>query len=150
MIPSKFHGSGGLELVKPAHKPASSRPRAPCIPEKRPRSLARSPLYVDPRRKKTDLGPRSVFLPEISRFALSILAHKGSALPWLVDNRAALRPRRVWCKLTRYSVPRFACACCCAPPGFPRQCLLPLAYNHLPKGIKLELGRGVLGEHCKN
>ena len=29
-----------------------------------------------------------------------------------------------------------------ALPGFPRQCPLPLVCHHLPKGTKLELGRG--------
>ena len=33
-------------------------------------------------------------LPETSRFA-RIFLHKGSALPWLVDDRAALRPRGI-------------------------------------------------------
>ena len=43
---TEVHGSGGLELVKPAHEPASSRPK-PCASLKKPHeSFARSPLLV--------------------------------------------------------------------------------------------------------
>ena len=49
-----------------------------------------SPLLVDSRRKKqTVVIDRSSFLSEPSRFAPVIVAHKDSALPWLVDDRAA-------------------------------------------------------------
>ena len=43
-----------------------------------------------PRRKKNDRGQRSAFPSETSRFALSIVAHRGSARPWAVNDRAAL------------------------------------------------------------
>ena len=66
------------------------------IPEKRPTNLARSPPLVGPRRKKTDRGQISRFPSDASRFTPLILAHRGSALPWLVDDRAALRPRRMY------------------------------------------------------
>ena len=64
--------------------------QSPVHPWKSPTNLARSPLLVGPRRKKTDLGQRSAYPSETSRFAPLILAHRSSALPWLVDNRAAL------------------------------------------------------------
>ena len=54
-----------------------------------------------PRRKKNDRGQRSAFPSETSRFKPVILAHRGSALPWLVNDRAALRLRRIWCVPTR-------------------------------------------------
>ena len=51
------------------------------------------------RRQDNVFGYELQFL--LSRFAPLILAHRGSALPWLVVNRAALRPRRIWCVPTR-------------------------------------------------
>ena len=122
--------------MRPAREPESTRPK-PCVPlKKRRRNLARSPLLVGPRRKKIDRGQRSAFPSETSRFTPLILAHRGSALPWLVDDRAALRPRRIWCLLALESVPRYACACCCALPGFPRQCSSPASrVPPPPKGL---------------
>ena len=90
-----------FELVKPARESASSHPK-PCAPLKPPpENLARLPLLVSPLKQKTDHGQRSAFPSETSRFASLILAHKGSVIPWLVDHRAALRPRRIWSLLTR-------------------------------------------------
>ena len=106
---------------------ASIQPsKALCISEKRPTYLARSPLLVGPRRKKTDRGQRSAFLSETSWFAPLTLAQRGSALPWLVDDRAALRPRHSGA----YSPGKTL-------PGFPRQCPLPIACHHLPKGNQI-------------
>ena len=50
------HGSGGLELVKPAREPASSRESCPFA------------APCGPRRKKNDRGQRSAFPSETSRF----------------------------------------------------------------------------------
>ena len=47
------------------------------ILEKRPGNVARSPLLVSYRRKKTDRGQRSPFPSETFPFAPVILAHKG-------------------------------------------------------------------------
>ena len=44
-INTEVHGSGGLELVKPARERASSRPK-PCESLKSPTNLVRSPLPV--------------------------------------------------------------------------------------------------------
>ena len=73
--------------MKPAHEPASSRPK-PCASMKKPHESCPFAAPYDPCRKKNDRGQRSAFPSEISRFALSILAHRGSALPWLVNDRA--------------------------------------------------------------
>ena len=94
-----------VEAVKPACEPASSRPK-PCGPLKKPHECCSSAAPCGPRRKKNDRGQRSAFPSETSRFAPSILAHRGSALPSLVNDRAALRLRRIWflgsvcCKLS--------------------------------------------------
>ena len=64
------------------------------IPKKRPTNLARWPLLVGPRRKKTDHGQRSVFPLETSQFALLILTHRDSAFPSLVDDLVSLQPRQ--------------------------------------------------------
>ena len=85
-----------VELVKPAGEPASCRPK-PCASLKKPHESCPFAAPCGPRRKKNDRGQRSAFPSETSRFALSILAHRGSAPPWLVNDRAALRLRRIWC-----------------------------------------------------
>ena len=111
--------------MKPAREPASSRPK-PCASLKNPHESYPFAAPCGPRRKKNDRGQRSAFPSETSRFALSILAHRGSALPWLVNDRAALRLRRT----------------CAYPPdraltGSPRQCSLPLACRHPPGGYQI-------------
>ncbi|CAN0369132.1 unnamed protein product, partial [Ascophyllum nodosum] len=79
---------------------SSSCPK-PCASLKKPTNLARSPFLVGPRRKKKYRSQTLAFPSETSRLAPLILAHRGSALPWLVDDRAALRLRRIWCVPTR-------------------------------------------------
>ena len=91
---TEVHGGGGLELVKPAREPASSRPK-PRASLKTPHESCPFAAPCGSRRKKNDRGQISAFPSETSRFAPLILAHKGSALPWLVDERAALRIRRI-------------------------------------------------------
>ena len=81
--------------MKLAREPASSRPK-PCASLKKPHESCPFAAPCGPRRKKNDRGQRSAFPSETSRFALSILAHRGSALPWLVNDRAALRLRRMY------------------------------------------------------
>ena len=78
--------------MKPAREPASSRPKPCAYLEKPHDSLARSPHLVGPRRKKTDHGQRSTFPSETSRFAPLIVTHRGSALPWLIDNSSCPPP----------------------------------------------------------
>ena len=109
--------------MKPAREPASSRPK-PCASLKKPRESCPFAAVCAPRRKKNDRGQRSAFPSEASRFALSILAHRG--LAWLVNDRAALRLRRIWCVLPDREL-----------PGSPRQCSLPLACRHPPEGHQI-------------
>ena len=119
--------------MKPAREPASSRPK-PCASLKKPHeSCPFAALCGPPRRKKNDRSQRSAFPSETSRFALSILAHRGSALPWLVNDRVALRLRRIWCVPT-HLIENYQALRDSAP------CLSRAAT--LPKATKLELGKG--------
>ena len=93
--------------MKPASEPASSRPK-PCASLKKPHESCPFGAPCGPRRKKNDRGQASAFPLEISWFTPLILAHRGSAIPWLVDDRAALRLRRIWCVSTRWSTTRLS------------------------------------------
>ena len=98
---TEVHGGGGLELVKPARESASSRPK-PCASLKKPHESCPFAAPCGPRsRKKNDRGQTSAFPSETSRFKPVIFAHRGSALPWLVDDRAAPCLHRIWCVPTR-------------------------------------------------
>ena len=105
--------------MKSAREPASSHPK-PRASLKKPHESCTFALLVGPRRKKNDSGQTSAFPSETSRFAPLILAHRGSALPWLVDDRAALP---AFAKSGAYPPNR-------ALPGSPRQCSLPHACPH--------------------
>ena len=87
---TEVHGGGGLELVKPAREPASSRPK-PCAFLKKPHESCPFAAPCGPRRKKNDRGQRSAFPSETSRFKPVILAHRGSALSWLVNCNFEMR-----------------------------------------------------------
>ena len=93
--------------MKPAREPVSSRPK-PCASLKKPHESYPFAALCGPRRKKNDRGQTSAFPSDTSRFKLVILPHRGSALPWLVDDRAALRLRRIWCVPTRQSTTRLS------------------------------------------
>ena len=93
--------------MKPAREPASSRPKS-FASLRKPHESCPFAARCGPRRKKNDRGQTSVFPSETSRFKPVILAHRGSALPWLVDDRAALRLRRIWGVPTRYSTTRLS------------------------------------------
>ena len=64
--------------MKPAREPASSRPK-PCASLKKPHESCPFAAPCGLRGKKNDRGQRSAFPSETSRFALSILAHRGMA-----------------------------------------------------------------------
>ena len=117
--------------MKPAREPASSRLR-PFVSLKKPHESCPFAAPGGPRRKKNDRGQRSAFPSETSRFALSILAHRGSALLWLVnvDLPSALSPNPV----RTHPIDNYQALRDSAP------CLSRAAT--LPKGTKLELGRG--------
>ena len=87
--------------MKPAREPASNRPR-PCASLKKPHESCPFAAPCGPRRKKNDRGQRSAFPSETSRFALSILAHRGSALPWLVNVIVVVSHiQRIGCQLEK-------------------------------------------------
>ena len=77
---TEVHGGGGLELVKPAREPASSRPK-PCASLKKHHETCPFAAPCGSRRKKNDLDQTSAFPSETSWFKPVILAHRGSALP---------------------------------------------------------------------
>ena len=104
--------------MKPAREPASSRPK-PCASLKKPHESCPFAAPCGPRRTIKDRGQTSAFPSETSRFAPLILAHRGSVLPWLVDDRAASHLCPIWCVPPDKTL-----------PGFPRQCSLPLACRH--------------------
>ena len=117
--------------MKPAREPASSRPK-PCASLKKPHESCPFAAPCGLHRKKSDRGQRSAFPSETSRFALSNLAHRGSALPWLVNDRAASPPSP---NLVRtHPIENYQALRDSAP------CLTRAAT--LPKATKLELGRG--------
>ena len=93
--------------MKPACEPACSRPK-PCASLKKPHESCPFAAPCGPCRKKNYRGQRSAFPSETSRFKPVILAHRGSALPWLVNDRSALRLRRIWCVPTRKSTTRLS------------------------------------------
>ena len=104
-----------------AREPASSRPK-PCASLKKPHESCPFDAPCRPRRKKNHRGQRSAFPSETSRFALSILVHRGSALPWLVNDRAAF----AFAESGTYPPVREL-------PASPRHCSLPLACRHPPE-----------------
>ena len=75
---TEVHGGGGLELVKPAGEPASSRPK-PCAPLKKPHESRPFAAPCGLRRKKNDRGQTSAFPSETSQFTPLILALRGSS-----------------------------------------------------------------------
>ena len=81
--------------MKPTREPASSRSK-PCASLKKPHESCPFAVPCYSCRKKEDPRQTSAFPSEPPRFAPLILAHRGSALPWLVDDRASLRLRRIW------------------------------------------------------
>ena len=119
--------------------------QAPSPLGKRPRNLARSPLQVGCRWKKSGRRQKSTVSEKLSRFYPGVVAQKGSALRQLVDDRTALHPRRIWCLLIQQYVQQHACACYGTLAGFPRQDRLPLACNTLPKDTILAFGRNAPG-----
>ena len=74
-----------LELVKLAREPASSRPK-PCACLKKSHESCPFAAPCGPCRKKNGRDQTSAFPSETSRFAPLILAHRGSALPWPVED----------------------------------------------------------------
>ena len=95
--------------MKLACEPASSRPML-CASLEKPTNLARSLLFVALVGRKITVFRHQLFPQKPPGLHLGplILAHRGSALPWLVHDRAALRLRRIWYVLTRWSTTRLS------------------------------------------
>ena len=111
--------------MKRAREPVSSRPK-PCAPLKKPHESCPFAAPCGPRRKKNDRGQTSAFPSETSRFKPMILAHRGSARPWLVNDRAP----SAFAESGAYPPDRTL-------SGSPRQCSLPLACRHPPEGHQI-------------
>ena len=92
---AEVHGGKGLEPVKLAREPASRRPEPRASLKNAPRTLPVRRFMQALVGEKTD---RNMSFPSGNApgARLLFLANKGLALPWLVNDRAALRPRRIW------------------------------------------------------
>ena len=112
--------------MKPAREPASGRPK-PCASLKKPHESCPFAASYGPRRKKNDRGQRSAFPSETSRFALSILAHRGSALS---PGSSTIELPSAFAASGAYLPDREL-------PGSPRQCSLPLACRHPSEGHQI-------------
>ena len=119
-----------IKTVKSAREPATSRPK-PCASLKKSHEFCPFAAPCGPRRKKNGRGQTSAFPSETSRFTPLILAHRGSALAWLVDDRAAL----AFAAFGAYPPDR-------ALPGSPWQCSLPLACRHILEGHQIGAQKG--------
>ena len=86
---TEVHGSGGLDLLKPACDPASGSPR----------NLARSPLLVGPHRNKTDpkKPPPSRVLDSRGQGFSTLLAPQRSGCSLLSPNLVLTRPKSRAC-----------------------------------------------------
>ena len=115
--------------MKPARGPTSGRPK-PCASLKNPHESCPFVAPCGPRRKKNDRGQRSAFPSETSRSAPLILAHRGSAGARLRSNCPPPSPNLV----RTHPIEHYQALRDSAP------CLSRAAT--LPKGTKLEFGRG--------
>ena len=117
-----------VEALSGWSRRASQHPAVtkPCASLKKPHESCPFAAPCGPRGKKNDRGQRSAFPSETSRFALSILAHRGSALPGssTIELPPALAESGAY--------PPYR-----EPPGSPRQCSLPLACRHPPEGHQI-------------
>ena len=117
--------------MKPAREPATSRPN-PCASLKKPNESCPFAAPCGPRRKRNNRGQTSVFPSETSRFTRLILAPQGFSPP-LARRRSSCPPPLPNLVRTR-SIEHYQALRDSAP------CLSRAAT--LPKGTKLELGRG--------
>ena len=141
--------------MKSAREPASSRPK-PCASLKKSHEscpFARSLSAIVGRKQTVVRDQLSPQKPPVSAFASRAqgfstpLAHRRSTCPPPAPNLVLCHP--IERGTVRLRVLR-RCVCCDVRPGFPRQCPLPLACHHLPKGTKSELGKGAPGENHPN
>ena len=92
-----------VEAFSRSSRRASQHPavQKPWASLKKPHESCPFAAPCSPRRKRNDRGQTSAFPSKTSRFTSKFLAHRGSALPWLVDYRGALHLRRIWFVPTR-------------------------------------------------
>ena len=124
---TEVHGGGGLELVKPAHEPASSRPK-PCASLKKPHESCPFAAPCGPRRKKNDAVRDQLFLRNLPVRAIDSRAQGFS--PPLARQRSSCPPPSPNL-LRTYPIENYQV------PGSPRQCSLPLACRHPPEGHQI-------------
>ena len=122
---TEVHGGGGLELVKSAREPASSRPK-PCASLKNPHE---SCPFAAPR------GPRKKSMTVV-RHQLFPQKPPGSSL-WFSHTGVQPSPGS-----STVELPSAFAESCGYPPdrallGSPRQCSLPLACRHPPEGHQI-------------
>ena len=130
---TEVHGGGGLELVKPAREPASSRPKLFASLKKAHESCPFA-APCGPRRKKNDRGRTSAaFHSETSRFKLACDSHAQGFSPPQARRRSSCPPPSP--NLVRTHPIEYYQAFRDGAPCLSRAATLP-------KGIKLELGRG--------
>ena len=110
--------------MKPAREPAFSRPK-PCASLKKSHESCPFAAPCGPRRKKNDRGRKLSCPSETSRFALSVLAHRGQPSP----GSSTIKLPSAFAEFGAYPPDREL-------PGSPRQCSLPLACRHPPEGHK--------------
>ena len=90
---TEVHGGEGLEMVKPAREPAIQPSKALSIPENALRTL---PVHRSLLTSLEENRPWSEFRVSLRNLPVRtplVLAHRGSTLLLLVDDRAAPRPR---------------------------------------------------------
>ena len=114
---AEVRGGGGLALVKLARDSASNRPKL-CASLKIVRGIlpGHHSLLAVAGRKQTVVRDQLSFRKVVRAFEF----HAQTRLQHL-DNRASLRPSRIWCLFVQSSVPRYPCACCGTRPSFLRQ-----------------------------
>ena len=135
---TEVHGGGGLELVKPAREPASSRSKPCAFLKNAPRVLlARCPLLAVVVERKQTLVRDQLFPQKPPGSRRLWFSRTGVQHP---HGSSTIEPPSAFAKSGANPPDR-------ALPGSPRQCPLPSARHHLPKGTALELGRGA---HLRN
>ena len=129
--------------MKSAREPASSRPKI-WASLKKPHEPCPFAAPCGPRRKKKGRSQTSCFPSKTFRFAP--LMHRGSALPWLIHDRAALRLRRIGCMYvcvcmaTHHDVTRF-------PRTFPCMTTSEIGIIDKSKDATAEHGRDSVYKH---
>ena len=97
----KVPGGGDLEPVKLARDPASNRPKTYVSLKTVLKILSVSGSLLALVGRKRTVVRDNLYPQKPPCLRLLTFAQRSSALPWLVDDRAALHPHRIWRLLTR-------------------------------------------------